>query len=199
MPSTMRMRWMGCCISCIEAIIPSSPQPPEVAIATSDNHVSTEHRPTVINHTLEDALMAHVSVYALADYYGVPQLKHPALVKSGEECNALKAVSSEELLRVAVAVYESTSPESADLRARFLNSCFDHPQSSIDNEVFMIALQQRLELQEFSANLLTAVMTSLRNQLATLTEDVDGETKRHEANMAASTAAHAQEKKMPEK
>lgn len=159
----------------------------------------------------EEPLIAHVYVYAIADYYDVPGLKTLAEKKFVVERDTSEALAIDKILAIAVAMYKSTSGP-CTLRRLLMELCHSNVKVTIQNKVFLEEIARRDDLQEFRRDFFAwqfeRVCQEKKDDVATyqtavksITDDLDTAKVQHYARIAQLRqeqreleAAHAKEK-----
>lgn len=101
-----------------DTIAASSP-----ASGTTDEETAAS---TMAEADAEDELVAHVYVYAIADYYDLPALQNLAVTKFNSSADKWESISTEALVELAAVVYSNTTREATDLRDELFSLVWDN-------------------------------------------------------------------------
>ncbi|CAK4033960.1 BTB POZ domain [Lecanosticta acicola] len=118
----------------------------------------------------EEPLVSHVHVYAIADYYQMPELQELALKKFADARTTRGTLNAEQLIHIAANLYANTTKQAVKLRQELLTLAYESPNSSVDNPIFMGAIGERRDLQEFGADFLAQWVKKHRAETQRLAE-----------------------------
>lgn len=110
-----------------------------------------------------NAKTAHVLVYAIAEYYELPELRSLAAEKFKTTNEAL---GIGDFLQLAKAIYWNTKTADDDLRKELLLMLMTNHSEWLVAEQFMGALASDIELHEFTVTIMSAMSTQLIQKYA---------------------------------
>ncbi|KAF2165107.1 hypothetical protein M409DRAFT_24493 [Zasmidium cellare ATCC 36951] len=119
-----------------------------------------------------DVLEQHVHVYAIADYYELPDLEALALQYFQAGKSSLLPICNDQLIRILEAIYSNTPVSDECLRYEILDFCIDEKKTLLKDGWFVQAVVDNPELQDFTAEFMLGL--THRHQ-----EDLEYEQKSH--------------------
>lgn len=125
----------------LELACPTTPDPDSAAQNTTDaassalepnaqeDEANTEEGNVVtsVEEGSEEELLAHVYVFAIADYYEMPVLQELAVMKFRQVRKRIEAIAAEDLIELASVVYTNTTDDATDLRGQLFSLVWENP------------------------------------------------------------------------
>ncbi|KAK5015992.1 hypothetical protein LTR39_002318 [Cryomyces antarcticus] len=154
--------YTNACTNDIDHTLGDKHKPAFEAVAQVDETLERTAKTRKFSHVEERytdenaALLIHIKVHAIADYYDVPELR--ALAKESFNNTIAGPFQAKGFADVAAEVYKSTPDYEKDLRGVILKATVEHIDELVDDIDFMSSIAGNSDLGDYAADFIRLVV-----------------------------------------